>query len=560
MRSRIIGVMEKSLSAYSDEHIISFFNDVKENGFTAHAFPRLTSNIGILISHGRRIDLIPLFIEMMDFCCDYIPKNKAGNDFSVRELIACINEIEKSNAIVSLVVDGWKKKLAAIVPENCYTVYAVTPEDTVHNWALFTAVSEFFRQKAGLCDSGEFIDMQLASQFKRIDGDGLYMDGKEDVHHPMLYEVAARGLFALLLSGGYRGKHYHKIDSFLKTAGLLTLKMQSPTGEIAFGGRSNQFIMNEPWLMATLEYEAKRYKEENPELAARFKAASERALAVTEAMLSKEPIKHTKNRFPTETRYGCDKYADFNKYMITVASNIYAAYLICDESISYTKKTDTEPSVGKTSEHFHKLFLKSGGYGVEFDLNADPHYDASGLGRVHRAGAPSAICLSAPCPKEPVYTLDGTKFFAFSLCSALKENNEYKFAADGCKYTVLNTAEKAESAEASLLCAFDNGISVNEFYSVSSDGVSIYLECDGEIGFALPAFYFDGEEYTEISESKNSLTVTYGGWQCRYTTDGEIIILNKTAKNRNGYYKAYLASAKSRLNIKIQIIKNDAKM
>lgn len=116
---------------------------------------------------------------MMNFCCDYIPKNKAGNDFSVRELISCINEIEKSNAADEETVNGWKNKLASIIPEECYTIYATSPEEKPNNWALFTAVSEYFRQKAGLCESNEFIDMQLASQFKRIDEDGLYMDGRE---------------------------------------------------------------------------------------------------------------------------------------------------------------------------------------------------------------------------------------------------------------------------------------------------------------------------------------------------------------------------------------------
>ena len=40
--------------------------------------------------------------------------------------------------------------------------------------------------------------------------------------------------------------------------------------------------------------------------------------------------------------------------------------------------------------------LKFGEYFAEYDTNADFHYDANGLGRIHRLGAPSAICLSVP--------------------------------------------------------------------------------------------------------------------------------------------------------------------
>ena len=57
MKEKYIALMEKVLSAYSDEHIQRYLNDVKENGLTEHGFPRLTANIGILIAHGRRKDL-----------------------------------------------------------------------------------------------------------------------------------------------------------------------------------------------------------------------------------------------------------------------------------------------------------------------------------------------------------------------------------------------------------------------------------------------------------------------------------------------------------------------
>ena len=84
MKEQYINLMEKALSAYSDEHILRYFNDVKSNGLTEHGFPRLTANIGILIAHNRRLDLLPIFIKMMDLCCDQIPLVKAANDFSVR--------------------------------------------------------------------------------------------------------------------------------------------------------------------------------------------------------------------------------------------------------------------------------------------------------------------------------------------------------------------------------------------------------------------------------------------------------------------------------------------
>ena len=251
MKEKYIELMERTLTAYSYEHIVRYFEDVKRDGLTEHGFPRLTSNIGILISHGKRRDLLPLFLEMMEFCCKTIPCVKAANDFSVREIINCIREVKKSGVADSETVERWRGHLASIDPLTCYNVIAKTPEDNVKNWALFTGVSEFFRQSEGLCQSEEFIDVQLASQLKWLDENGMYMDAFSDTHQPIMYDLVPRGLFAAVLNEGYRGRHYKALDECLKRTGLLTLKMQSPNGEMAFGGRSNQFIHNEPWMIAT---------------------------------------------------------------------------------------------------------------------------------------------------------------------------------------------------------------------------------------------------------------------------------------------------------------------
>lgn len=558
LRKRYIELMERVLSAYSDAHIHRYFDEVKRDGLTEHGFPRLTANIGILIAHGRRRDLLPVFLEMMEFCCKAIPQVKAANDFSVREIICCLWEIEKSGVVNCKTTDRWRAYLREIEPTTCYTKYATSVTDTVRNWALFSAVSEYFRVKAGLCDTMEFIELQLEQQLQWFDENGMYMD-KLDAqnHHPIVYDIVPRGLMALLLNQGYCGKHYDAIDAILKKSALLTLKMQSPTGEIPFGGRSNQFLHNEAWLYILFEFESRRYaKMGDLQMAARFKAATLKALSVMDAWLEKEPIRHIKNRFPTETKYGCEGYAYFDKYMITAASFLYAAYTICDDTIADEYEDLHEPSTFVTSDHFHKLFLKAGGYGVEFDLNADPHYDANGLGRVHRIGAPSAICMSCPCPEEPSYTVDIDAPRAFSACAAIYQNGEWKLAADkDVKSSVLTIEEQEENAFTALMSTFPNDKSVQEAYTVSDRGVTVILEGEGEIGFALPAFAFDGEKETQILLEKQTLTILYEGWMCRYITNGEIINLEKTAANRNGHYGMYLAKGKDKLSVEICIEK-----
>ena len=558
MKEKYIDLMEKALSAYSDEHILRYFNEVKENGLTEHGFPRLTVNIGILISHGRRRDLLPMFLEMMEFCCKTIPHVKAANDFSVREIVCCLLEVEKSRIVPREDTDRWRAYLATIEPTVCYDKFATIPTDTVRNWALFTAVSEYFRLDAGIGGNMDFIELQLEQQLQWLDENGMYRDNPHaEGYQPIMYDLVPRGLFSLLLSRGYRGRYYTRIDEMLKKAALLTLDMQSPNGEMAFGGRSNQFLHNEAWMIAVFEYEARRYaREGNAALAARFKAASARAIAVTEKWLEKEPIRHIKNRFPTETKFGCEGYAYFDKYMITAASNLWAAYLILDDTITFEEASDHTPCVAQTSPYFHKLFVKAGGYGLEFDLSADPHYDASGLGRVHREGAPSTICLSCPCPATPNYTVDVEQSFAFSMCSAIREKDGWRFGAEeSAKYELLNAITDKDSALATIQCEFNDDCVIKEHYEVNENGVSITVEGDGEIGYAFPAFCFDGEVSPEITVEEHSLTVSYEGWMCRYTTNGTILDLNVTAANRNGHYRAFVAKSENSLDLRVDIRK-----
>ena len=556
MKERYLVLMEKALSAYPYEHIERYFKDVKQNGLTEHGFPRLTANIGILISHGRRADLLPIFLEMMDFCCETIPCVKAANDFSVREIVCCIRELEGSKSVSKEKTELWRALLASIEPTKCYTRFATSVEDTVRNWALFTAVSEYFRLSSGIGGDIDFIELQLLQQLQWFDENGMYMDQKStDVQQPIVYDIVPRGLLVMLLNEGYRGRQYDRIDALLKSSALLTLNMQSPTGELAFGGRSNQFIHNEGWLATVYEYEAKRYKREgNIALAKIFKAAIDRALSSSEIWLSKDPIRHIKNRFPIETKYGCEGYAYFDKYMITAASFFYTAYLVCDESIPTESIKDTEPCAWQTSQHFHKVFVKAGGYGLEFDTNADMHYDANGLGRVHKEGAPAAICLSCPCPSDPVYTVDTDSPISLSLCSGIKdEYGKWVFACEGnTSYSITDTDDSGDFATLKLICSFGKS-DVNEAYSVSEKGVEIEISGNGEIAYSLPTFSFDGETATQITLSDNSLSVIYNGYKCTYTSSEKITETNTIANNRNGYYKMFYTQGFDKLSVSIRI-------
>ena len=128
-------------------------------------------------------------------------------------------------------------------------------------------------------------------------------------------------------------------------------------------------------------------------------------------------------------------------------------------------------------------------------------------------------------------------------------------AEESATYEVLNTAIDKDSASATMRCKFTDDRAIKEHYTVNEKGVSIKVEGDGEVGYALPAFCFDGEASPKMMVDDHSLTVSYGGWRCRYTTNGTILDLNRIAANRNGHYRIFIAKAESMLDLKMDISK-----
>ena len=554
-KSRYIDLMEKVLSAYTEEHIDRYYNDVKTGGLKEHGFPRLTADIGILIAHGKRTDLKDRLVRMMDLCCDEIPRhNDCANDFSVKEIIFSLIELEKHRTFPQAQIDGWKDKLKKITVETCYNKYAVREDSRVFNWAAFTMVSEWMRYHAGIAPADlRFIDIQAGSQWQWVDGNGMY----RDPGNPMVYDLVPRGLFSVLLHFGYRGKYAERWDLALKKAGLLTLKMLSVTGEIPYGGRSSQFIHNESQAALILEYEAARYARLGDlKTAGKFKAGVLRALENIDFWLAQVPISHVKNRFPRETGYGCEGYAYFDKYMITAASFLYVAYLFCDDSIPAGEFDDLTGDSWQSSNHFHKLFLRAGNYFAEYDYRADPHYDASGLGRLHRKGAPSAVCLSTPGTDTPGYKVDAEGIIPFAIGPEVLNGDEWlSGTAPDAVHTVAHHSADGNSARAEITCRWPSGREVESTWLLDEDGLRITLTGKGGIGLMLPAFQFDGREKSVIENSGKALSVRYQGWVCRYSLEQGTVIRDtgKTGCNRNGHYAVFRAEGKDILTVRIAI-------
>ena len=553
-KSRYIDLMEKVLSAYTNEHIDRYYDEVRTQGLKEHGFPRLTADIGILIAYGKRTDLKDRFVRMMDLCCEEIPKRKkAGNEFSIKEIIFSLLELEKHGIFPQRQIDAWKASLKAVKVENCYRVYAEKPDSVVYNWAAFAMVSEWMRYRIGAAEPNmEFIENQAASQLQWLDENGMY----RDPHEPMVYDFVTRGLFALAIHFGYHGKYFEPWNKALKNAGLLTPHMISVSGEMPYGGRSNQFLHNEAHCALILENEAVRYaKLGDMKTASKFKGMVRRSLDTMDFWLSQKPVNHVKNAFPRETKYGCEGYAYFDKYMITAASFLYVAYLLADDSIPAGEPDDRTGASRQTSDHFHKLFLRAGKYFAEYDYRADYHYDASGLGRLHRKGAPSPICLSTPGTGKPDYVIDMKDAVPFAIAPEISDGKTWFSGADPAViHKIERHGAQGETASADVVCRFPDGVEAKTSFFLSAKGLRIAVEGKEGVGLMLPAFEFDGKEKSRISNSGSVLEIKYRNWLCRYRADGGTIRdTGKNGCNRNGHYRLFRAEGKKRLTVGIDI-------
>ncbi|MBQ2345719.1 MAG: hypothetical protein II391_00005, partial [Kiritimatiellae bacterium] len=50
-----------------------------------------------------------------------------------------------------------------------------------------------------------------------------------------------------------------------------------------------------------------------------------------------------------------------------------------------------------------------------------------------------------------------------------------------------------------------------------------------------------------------ALSVSYKGWTCRYSTDGEIVDMDAPVSNRNGRYRVFEARGRDSLKVRISI-------
>lgn len=557
MKKIYLDIMEKAVSIYTTQRIEEYIAEVRKKGLSEHGFPRLTADIGILTAHGRMLHLRPYFVQMMDLCCQEMPvayrkyqKTSVGNEFSVKEIVMCLMTLEQYKAFPEEQMKCWKSAIQAMDPYAIYHHIAEVPAKPMHNWAAFAAVSEQLRIHAGLGAPGSaaFVDNQVASQLFNFDENGMYRDPNE----PIVYDLTTRLQLSMAVFYGYNGANSKALMEQLNRGSLQNLYMQSVTGEIPFGGRSSQFLHNEPTFAALLEYDACRYAQLGDwQKAGECKTAAMLCAQQTLKCLNTEHVYHIKNGYDPDSGYGCEPYGYFNKYMVTTASFAHFAYLMADDNIQPRPLPDEKTNyIHRVSDHFHKTFIKFGDYFLEYETKADFHYDCNGLGRIHRKGAPSSICLSVPVTPTPNYGLDLVNPGPLSLCGGI----DGRFSCEeGTNYHLTSQNVTDECSSLTWQVTLPGGKGFTEECSVTSNGITLRYTADEEISVRLPAFETDGWRSSRIDVTGNSAVIQYEGWKCCYDASAPLASLPEVYANRNGHYRALTACAQGSVEVHISI-------
>ena len=241
------------------------------------------------------------------------------------------------------------------------------------------------------------------------------------------------------------------------------------------------------------------------------------------------------------TGTGCENYAYFDKYMVTMGSWAAIARLFADAAVPDVPapERDLRPRAFATTRDFHLVFLRAGDYSAQFDYDADTHYDCDGLGRVQRTGAPSTICLATPCAAKPNYSTEAPNAGALAIVPA----GGAPLVPAGCGQDDDAVWADWKAGACDWTCR------------LTKDGLSSVLSGPGRVALQLPAFAYDGAQETEIVHGGQTLSVRYGGWVCTYATDGEIVDTGRLCCNRNGKYRVFEARGEKSLKTTVAITK-----
>jgi hypothetical protein len=539
--------------------IVDFYENA-EKQYSTSAFALAAAE---LVREAGRDDLLDPATRAFSFALTALQNKTTANghaDFYIPMLIHAhrilASRVSKEQAA------NWEEQFKSLVPEQVYR-----DVKGGGNWNLVNVSGEAMRRKDKLVATTQssnqqsYLDAMLKAQQKHFTRLGMY----HDANVPLAYDAFPRmWLEDMLADGACDGPEKSAIERLLALGSFSTLLLFSPQGEWANGGRSAQHQWNEAECAVIGEINAARWKARGrDDVAGAFKRMAR--LGLKSMFRWQRPSGEmwiVKNFADPKDRFGFEGYSFHSQYNLLPMAMLAIAYERADEAIAEKPVPSEYGSyVFDARDPFQKVCAAAGGYYVLLDTMADPHYDSTGLIRVHRRGVElSPLTDSASAgyggrkddvhvPLTPgIQWKDGENWIGLADFHRPEKSEDPKEAAKAqrvVKSTKLNTGELKDgvltlSIEYEL--AGPGGYSPVTTFHVSHDGVVV--EDSGVWGrWVFPALVNDGARDTQISAEKNRLRIVRAGGALTVETP-EPMTLKLTGPRvptHNGYVQAAVA-------------------
>ncbi|MHB0935266.1 MAG: hypothetical protein ACYC6A_02650 [Armatimonadota bacterium] len=522
-----------------------------EHGQTS---PRFAAPGAVLLAFGRVPELREAIERTMSWSCRRLADREAQSpDFWMRELMTAYLCLAPTAGPAR--VAEWAADLRRVDPERTYVYVKPDGQDleTLHNWTVYAMAGEWLREAAGLCgpEAGicgrAFVEKYLPPQLTHFSPEGMYRDPGD----PITYDITTRLQAIIPLVFGYDGPASADLHRLLQRAGQAMLLLMTPDGYVPYGGRSSQFHFQEAIIAALCELEARRYREADPRLAGAFKRQAHRSTqAVRRWLVEMQPFRHIKNGFPPAAGHGRDTYGHYSVYSLLAASFFGLAALFADDEIAEAPyPAEIGGFVFALPDAFHKVFATCAGAHIEIDLRADPHYDATGLGRFTRAGVPLELGPGMPFTATPKYGLTPELIPGQPLAvgPAWPEDDGWQALAGLSGELQADCAVERESPSelAFTVTHHRQAVEIVQAYTLTEGRLHIHaaVRRDGRpvnrLGFQVPLLISDGEAESAQSETPGTVTVAYHGatLTVRYDAAYQAWIDPAEVANRNGIYR-----------------------
>ena len=500
-----------------------------------------------LVAGGKQTNLLESAALALDCALTELAEDKAANNhgdfFTFPAMLAYENLRERVPAERR---KHWEELLRAIDPERSYRDVFVGNHKEVHNWNIVALCGEYLRHQDGFTDLS-FVERYLKAQLPAFTATGQY----RDPNVPMAYDHFPRHFLAAILHRGYDGESHALLEELIERGAWTSLLIQSPAGELPTGGRSAQHQWNEAMQCVTYEVRAAEKQRAGDGVAARaFKRAAHLALkSIQRWQRPSGELWIVKNRLDPAVRHGFEGYSAHSQYNLLAASMMATAWLFADDGIPEGAcPADVGGFVFQLPE-FHKIFANSGGLYVELDTAGDPHYNSTGLVRVHKSGCEPLIgpTDSSPAGQEPwavgIAWLEGAKWQTLAGLGAkdLKEVNlsVIETTPDRMRFTVRYVMQRPGVG------------AIVENYDLTPQQVRVAVELEGkasELRVRFPAFACDGQNASRITTERSSVRVELNGSRQTFMVESpRNVALRCTGQwlaSRNGYFQGIEGTVK----------------